>query len=127
MSYQVAIMTAEGQCISEFELQQTHLGFQDLAQQLKPLGSIPVNIERLDGLLVDWLIEQGHAVFVTPPRIAARRRPRRSKDDWGDARWLALMGEHSQGLHNVLFRGLVLAVVQVDELYAKMRDSEKAA
>lgn len=43
------------------------------------------------------------------------------------ARWLERMGQHSQGLHNVFFRGLVLAVVQLDELYAKVRDSEKPA
>jgi transposase len=88
-SHQIAIMTVDGQCISEFEIQQTNLGFQHLAKQLKPLGPIQVNIERPDGLLVDWLIEQGYPVFVTPPRIAARRRPRRSKDDRGDARLLA--------------------------------------
>ena len=43
------------------------------------------------------------------------------------ARWLERMGQHSQGLHNVLFRDLVLALVQLDELYAKVRDSDKAA
>ena len=32
------------------------------------------------------------------------------------ARWLERMGQHSQGIHNVLFRELVLAVVQLDEL-----------
>ena len=43
------------------------------------------------------------------------------------ARWLERMGQHSQGLHNVLFRELVLTIVQLDELYAKVRDSEQAA
>ncbi|NLF76962.1 MAG: transposase [Chloroflexi bacterium] len=42
-------------------------------------------------------------------------------------RWLERMGQHSEGLHNVLFRELELAVVQLDELYAKVRDSEQAA
>ncbi|MCP4205950.1 MAG: hypothetical protein GY767_02730, partial [Shimia sp.] len=42
------------------------------------------------------------------------------------ARWLARMGTHSSGLHNVWFRGLVLAVVQMDELYARVRNNEKA-
>jgi transposase-like protein len=40
--------------------------------------------------------------------------------------WLERMGQHSEGLHNVLFRGLVLKLVQLDELYAKVRDSEQA-
>jgi hypothetical protein len=42
------------------------------------------------------------------------------------ARWLERMGEHSQGLHNRLFRGLVLSLVQLDELYAQVKDSEQA-
>ena len=35
-------------------------------------------------------------------------------------------GADSEGLHNALFRGLVLKLVQLDELYAKVRDSEQA-
>jgi hypothetical protein len=42
------------------------------------------------------------------------------------ARWLERMGEHSQGLHNRLFRGLVFSLVQLDELYAQVKDSEQA-
>ena len=42
------------------------------------------------------------------------------------ARWLERMGEHSQGLHNRLFRELVLSLVQLDELYAQGKDSEQA-
>jgi IS1 family transposase/transposase-like protein len=42
------------------------------------------------------------------------------------ARWLERMGEHSQGLHNRLFRGLVLSLVQLDELYAQVKDREQA-
>jgi transposase-like protein len=42
------------------------------------------------------------------------------------ARWLERMGEHSEGLHNILCRGLALKLVQLDELYAKVRDKELA-
>jgi len=42
------------------------------------------------------------------------------------ARWMERMGTHSTGLHNVFFRGLVLKLVQLDELYAKVRDHEQA-
>jgi hypothetical protein len=64
-SHQIAIMTVEGQCISEFEIQHSDQGFQQLAKQLDPFGTVQVNMERPDGLLVDWLIEQGHQVYVT--------------------------------------------------------------
>ena len=37
------------------------------------------------------------------------------------------MEQHSQGLHNVVFRELMLAIVQLDELYAKVRDREQVA
>jgi IS1 family transposase len=36
------------------------------------------------------------------------------------------MGSHSQGWHNVLFRELTLSLVQMDELYAKVKDREQA-
>jgi len=42
------------------------------------------------------------------------------------ARGLNRMGEHSAGLHNLFFRDLVIALVQFDELYARVRTSEKA-
>ncbi len=42
------------------------------------------------------------------------------------ARWLERMGTHSQGWHNVLFRQLTLSLVQMDELYARVKDSEQA-
>jgi len=37
------------------------------------------------------------------------------------ARWLTKAGQHSTHLHDILFRGLVLPLVQMDELYAKVR------
>jgi transposase-like protein len=36
------------------------------------------------------------------------------------------MGQHSEDFHNALFCGLVLKLVQLDELYARSRDSEQA-
>jgi transposase len=88
-SHQVAIVTAAGHCISETNIAHTSEGFNQLCEHLRVLSPVQVNIERPDGLLVDRLIEQGIAVYVTPPRIAAHRRPRSSKDDRGDARLLA--------------------------------------
>jgi transposase-like protein/IS1 family transposase len=42
------------------------------------------------------------------------------------ARWLERMGTHSQGWHNYLFRNLVLTVVQMDELYTRVRTTASA-
>lgn len=37
------------------------------------------------------------------------------------ARWLNRMGNHAQGWHNRLFRNLVFTVLQLDELYTRVR------
>jgi IS1 family transposase len=42
------------------------------------------------------------------------------------ARWLERMGRHSQGWHHHLFRNLALAVVQMDELYTRVRETASA-
>jgi IS1 family transposase/transposase-like protein len=43
------------------------------------------------------------------------------------ARWLERMGTHSQGWHNLLFRNLVLSLVQMDELYTRIRATASSA
>jgi hypothetical protein len=88
-SHQIAILTAEGQCISEFAIDHTSQDISKFCGQLTLLAPVQVSIERPDGLLVDQLLEAGIDVYVIPPRIAAHRRPRQSKDDRGDARLLA--------------------------------------
>lgn len=42
------------------------------------------------------------------------------------ARWLKRMGQHSQGVHDRVFRELSLPLVQLDELYVRVRDWLKA-
>jgi len=37
------------------------------------------------------------------------------------ARWLTRAGQHSTHLHDLLFRGLIMPLVQMDELYARVR------
>ena len=87
--HQVAVVNAEGKCVSEFVVQEDGKGFALLQKQLALLSPVEINMERPDGLLVDWLVSQGYAVFVTAPRAAASHRPRSSKDDRNDARLLA--------------------------------------
>jgi transposase-like protein len=42
------------------------------------------------------------------------------------ARWLERMGTHSQSWHNYLFRNLVFTLVQMDELYTRVRATASA-
>jgi transposase len=87
--HQVAVVNADGKVISEWLIDHNWKGFTLLDEHLKSLAPVQINLERSDGLLVDWLVQQNYAVFVTPPRVAASYRPRRSKDDREDARLLA--------------------------------------
>jgi IS1 family transposase len=81
-----------------------------------PLYYLKTKPERVEMVL--WFVAEGvdYAVMV---RYTGHK-------DATIARWLARMGQYSEGLHNALFRGLVLKLVQLDELYAKVRDSEQA-
>jgi IS1 family transposase len=81
-----------------------------------PLYYLKTKPERVE--MVVWFVAEGvdYAVMV---RYTGHQ-------DATIARWLERMGQHSEGLHNALFRGLVLKLVQLDELYAKVRDSEHA-
>jgi transposase len=87
--HDVCLMAADGTILSAFTITNDMAGFEKLHQALSNVESVKVNIERSDGLLVEWLVSCGYAVHMTPPNILAHRRPRRSKDDRGDAYLLA--------------------------------------
>ena len=42
-------------------------------------------------------------------------------------RWLMRAGTHSTNLHNLLFRGLIIPLAQMDELHARIRNQLKAS
>jgi transposase-like protein len=48
------------------------------------------------------------------------------KADAALPRWLNRMGQHSTQLHNVFFQDLLLRFIQLDELYARVRNENKA-
>jgi transposase len=87
--HDVCIMAQDGRILSEFEISHNLEGFEVLGKRLEALDDIRVNIERPDGLLVSWLVHHGYEVYVIPPNVLHHRRPRRSKDDRGDAFLLA--------------------------------------
>lgn len=90
--HDICILNAEGQIHSEFTLSNDSAGFEKLRKRIKRLNAaVRFNIERSDGLLVDWLIRNQFEVYITPPLTVHHRRPRRSKDDRGDAYLLAYL------------------------------------
>jgi transposase len=90
--HDVCVLNAEGDIHSEFEFGNDVDGFEKLRKRIKRLnGEIRINIERSDGLLVDWLVRNQFKVHITPPLTVHHRRPRRSKDDRSDAYLLAYL------------------------------------
>jgi hypothetical protein len=64
-----------------------------------------------------WYLAEG-----TDISVLVRRTGRKEETM---ARWLNRMGEHSAHWHDELFRNLNLDLVQMDELYAKVRGTEE--
>jgi transposase len=89
--HDVCLLAEDGRILSEFEITHDLKGFGLLHQVLKMFDPIRINIERSDGLLVDWIVSQGYALYITPPYAMAQRRTRRSKSDRADAYQLANM------------------------------------
>lgn len=88
--HDLCILAENGAVHSAFEISNDQRGFDILRKRLGRLNApFRINIERTDGLLVDWLVRNRHPVYVTPPVAMHHRRPRRSKTDQSDAYLLA--------------------------------------
>jgi len=88
--HDLCILAENGTVHSAFEISNDQHGFDLLRKRLGRLNApFRINIERTDGLLVDWLVRNGHAVYLTPPVALHHRRTRRSKTDQSDAYLLA--------------------------------------
>ena len=88
--HDLCVLAENGAVHSAFEISNDHRGFDILRKRLGRLNApFSINIERTDGLLVDWLVRNRHPVYVTPPVAMHHRRPRRSKTDQSDAYLLA--------------------------------------
>lgn len=91
--HDLCLLDEAGSILQQMEIKQTNSGFKQFEKLVKRYGAenIRINIERSDGLLVDWMLAQGWAVYVTPSTVVAHRRPRRSKSDLSDAYLLAYL------------------------------------
>lgn len=90
--HDLCLMADDGRVLSQFEITHDMDGFNNLYQILETItDDIQINIERSNGLLVDWLVQQEYDLYMTPPHVLASRRPTRVKDDKGDAFLLAYL------------------------------------
>lgn len=89
--HDICVQADDGQVISQTVVTHDWDGFQELQALLNRLQDVRIVIERSEGLLVDWLVTNGWEVYMMHPTVLAHRRPRRSKDDRGDAYLLAYL------------------------------------
>lgn len=91
--HDLCLLDDAGKIVQQLTISQDLSGFQQLEHLVKQYGvdNVQLNIERSDGLLVDWIMAQGWRLYLTPTVVVARRRPRRSKSDLSDAYLLAYL------------------------------------
>jgi len=89
--HDICVQADDGQVISQTVVTHDWDGFQELQSLLNGLKDARIVIERSEGLLVDWLVMNDWEVYMMHPSVLAHRRPRRSKDDRGDAHLLAYL------------------------------------
>jgi len=101
--HQLCVVDGHGRRLTERRLPHDVPGLAELQRELsKHSARLPIAVERAEGLLVERLQADGHAVFAVSPRIAARARERYKvaavKDDRFDAFVLAdtLRYEHER-------------------------------
>lgn len=89
--HDLCLLDETGTILTQMVITQSDSGFVQLQSLVEQYGveQVLLNIERSDGLLVDWILAQGWALHVTPSTVVAHRRPRRSKSDVSDAYLLA--------------------------------------
>lgn len=123
--HQVCVVDRAGGRVLQARLRHDVAGLADLDRRLAAFGSLPVAVERAEGLLVEHLQARGHAVVPVNPRVAARLRERYRvasvKDDVFDAFALAdaLRHEHPR------WRALPVPSAALGELRALVRDRDR--
>jgi len=92
----VCVVDRDGKIVANFEVAHDAAGLIDLRVKLAQIGTqeeIPIAIERPSGLIVDALVDAGHAVVPIHPNVVKACRPRYraagGKSDLGDAYVLA--------------------------------------
>lgn len=127
-THDICVMRADGQVLSEFKIQHNWKGFKQLTTTLEELDGFTVNLERADGLLVEWMLSQQWPIYVTPGKIVASKRPRASKNDRGDAYLLAnlrrLNDQECQPL--VVHSDIVVELRQLTQAYDQLQAKHQA-
>lgn len=87
--HDVCVIDENDHICREWIITDDQAGFTALHTYLQSLKSVCIVMERQDGLLADFLIANDCELYVIPPMISAKHRPRRGKTDRADAYLLA--------------------------------------
>jgi transposase len=92
-AHAVCVVDEHGSVADRFDVTHDQAGLNEALNRLRAFGEVPIAIERPSGLLVDVLVEAGHAVFPIHPNAVKAMRPRYrghgAKSDASDAYLLA--------------------------------------
>lgn len=89
--HDLCLLDDQGTIVQTLTIAQDLVGFERLQSIVERYGvdQVWLNIERSDGLLVDWMLMRHWNLFLTPTYVVAHRRSRRAKSDPTDAYLLA--------------------------------------
>lgn len=121
--HDVCALSARGRILSEFIIPDTVDGFQQLHAYLQTRDQVAIILEKDNGRLVEFLLQNGWPLYWIPPHISAFRRPRRSKSDRGDALLLAKLLRMEDSECRPVRRDscLVIELKQVVQAHQKMQ------
>src|SRR3712207_3586696 len=76
-AHQLCVVGVHGSRLAELRVDHDVAGLEQLQRALAAFGaSLPIAVERAEGLLVEQLVAAGHQVYPVNPRVAARIRER---------------------------------------------------
>lgn len=121
--HDVCALSARGEILTEFIIPDTFDGFQQLHTYLQTQDQVDIILEKDNGRLVEFLLQNGWKVHWMPPHISAFRRPRRSKTDKGDAFLLANLLRMNDAECRPVQRdsSLVVELKQVVDVHQKLQ------
>jgi hypothetical protein len=76
--HDICVLNAQGQIVSEFIIPDDLSGYLRFQTYLQTLPSVKLLIERPNGRLVDFLLQNRWPVYVVPPNVTAASRPKQT-------------------------------------------------
>ncbi len=125
--HQLTVVDDAGTAVPNRRFAHDRVGVDELLDVLADQGRqpIPVAIERCEGILVEALQANGHAVFPLSPRLSARARERYQAAARKDDRFDAFVLADTLRLEHARWRPLAIPTPTLAELRVLVRDRRR--